>query len=160
MNSKINGIKYFRAGDVIWADSTGKYHLTIILEDQTDDNHQECIPICNFSGTEPHEHLNYVIPIGTYNLPDTWWTKHDQAKPENWIICQPKDCIKAFDYSPESVVGNLKEDCPVLYVFLCEKTKNCKIAPRLKKFCDCDSNELDEAFDDSDCECQNRPGID
>ncbi len=149
--------KKFKAGDVFWADVTNGYHLIIILDDHSVNNHQECIPICNFSGTEPHDNLHYVIPIGSYILPNEWWTKHGQSKPQNWIICQPKDCIKAKEYSAELVVGNIRTDCPQLFTLLCNKTRNCIIAPRLNSLCNCEGDNEIIIIDDNECECNNVP---
>jgi len=147
----------FKAGDVFWADVTNGYHLTIILDDHTLDNHQECIPICNFSGTEPGNHLEYVIPIGSYKLPDKLWTRVNQEKPANWIICQQKDCIKAKDYHSGAVILNIKNECPELFDIICEKTRNCRIAPRLKNFCGCEEEEEIIVVNDEYCECENVP---
>lgn len=157
---RIQQPKKFKAGDVFWAYAINdKYHLTIILEDHTHDNHQECIPFCNFSGTEPNNKLNYIIPINDYKLPEHWWTRANQAKPRNWIICQPKDCIKAKDYSAEAVVGNIKDECPELFNLICDKTQNCLIAPRLKNLCDCENENEIVVDDDEKCECENIPNL-
>lgn len=146
----------FKAGDVFWADETKGYHLTIILDDHTIENHQECIPICNFSGTKPGPHIQYVIPLGDYKIPEHYFSYNEQAKPENWVICQPKDCIKAMHYTADLVVGNIKVDCPDLYDKICEATKSCKIASRLQSLCKCEMLE-EEVFDDTDCGCENVP---
>ncbi|MBK9721995.1 MAG: hypothetical protein IPO78_10320 [Saprospiraceae bacterium] len=147
----------FKAGDVFWANETNGYHLTIILDDHTLDNHQNCIPICNFSGSKPRSHIQYVIPLGDYKIPDHYFTYQDQIKPENWIICQPKDCIKAMLYTADLVVGNIKDDCLDLYDLICNTTKSCKIAPRLQSLCKCEDIEDEEVFDDTDCGCDNLP---
>lgn len=154
---RIRTSKKFKAGDVFWAEETNGWHLTIILEDHTLDNHQLCIPICNFTGTEPGTHLNYVIPIRDYSLPEKYFTLKNQSKPENWIICQPTDCIKALSYSADLVVGNIKEDCPEVFAKICETTKSCKISTRLQKLCNCDQIDEEILIDDTDCGCDNIP---
>ncbi|MBK8390731.1 MAG: hypothetical protein IPL23_16225 [Saprospiraceae bacterium] len=120
------------------------------------DNHQKCT-ICNFTGTAPGEHLNYVIPIGNYKIPEHYFTSQNQIKPENWIICQPTDCIKAMSYNPDSVVGNIKDDCIDLFDTICQTTKSCKISPRLNSFCNCEQIGNEVFIDDSDCGCINIP---
>lgn len=147
----------FKAGDVFWANEINGWHLVIILEDHALDNHQSCIPVCNFSGSNPGNHLEYVIPIGDYKLPDCYWTDPSQVKHENWIICQPRDCIKAMKYRTDIVVGNIKNDCPDLYSLLCDKTKKCKIAPRLKSLCNCEEISIPIEISNDDCECLNGP---
>lgn len=149
--------KKFKSGDVFWAPGTNGFHLTIVLQDHTLDNHQECIPICNFTGTPPPEWLNYVIPLGSFNLPNEWWTIKGQQKPENWIVCHPKDCIKATDHNPNLVIGNIKNDHRDLYDKLCETTKQCLISQRLYELCSCEEDEEVEIIDDTNCECENVP---
>ncbi len=136
---------------------TNGWHLTIILEDHTLDNHQTCIPIYNFTGTEPGGHLSYVIPIENYSVINKYFTNENQVKPKNWIICQPTDCIKAMSYNADSVVGNIKEDCIELFNKICETTKSCKISARLRNFCNCDQIDDEIYIDDTDCGCINIP---
>lgn len=149
--------KKFKSGDVFWAEGKNGYHLTIVLQDHTIQNHQECIPICNFTGSPPPEWLNYTIPLGDFKLPTEWWTRKGQQKPENWIVCNPKDCIKATDHDPNLVIGNIKNDHNDLYNILCETTKQCMIAQRLQQLCECDEIIEIEVIDDSSCECENIP---
>ncbi|HLO55644.1 MAG TPA: hypothetical protein VK169_15230 [Saprospiraceae bacterium] len=147
----------FKAGDVLWADGNNGHHLTIILQDHTIDNHQECIPICNFTGTPPPDWLHYSISLGSFNLPSEWWTQKGQQKPENWIICNPKDCIKATSHDPNHVIGNIKNDYLELYTILCETTRQCLVAKRLEQLCDCENNTKLIPTDDSSCKCENIP---
>ena len=144
-------------GDIIKAELPGVSgkHICIILKDDTTNGHQECLPVCNLTGT-PVSPGEYEIDVSGYDLPDEWF---ETKKPTSWIRCNEKDCIWSVNFEETDVLGNIKNDFPYLWAEVCEATVNCDIADRLETACDCEYEEiraeiLDGNEEEFDCGCE------
>lgn len=138
--------KLYVAGDLIKAKIPGVpgSHICIILKDDRRNGHLECIPVCNFTGTEVKEG-EYAIDIIKYNLPDSWF---DKKKPESWIRCNDIDCIDSFEVESEEILGNIRNGFGPLWLEVCEAIKSCPIATKLDKACDCEYDVIQKQIDD------------
>lgn len=148
--------KLYVSGDLIKVRIPGVpgRHICIILQDDRRNGHLECIPVCNFTGTEvpPGE---YAIDISKYNLPDRWF---DEKKPESWIRCNDIDCVESYNVEGEEILSNIRTEYRDLWLEVCEATKNCPISEKLSKACDCKYDAIQRLIDEGvidsvDCEC-------
>jgi len=140
----------FRSGDLIKAPLAGVkgLHVCIILKDDTNNGHQECLPVCNLTGSNvsPGE---YAIDLTKHDLPDSWF---DNKKPTSWLRCNRRDCIYAANLNEANILGNIKRDFSALWADVCRSTINCDIVERLSEACDCEYQEIREAIQSGDAE--------
>jgi len=138
--------KLYIAGDLIKAKIPGVlgYHICIILKDDRRNGHWECIPVCNFTGTEVPEG-EYAIDVSKYDLPDEWF---DKKKPQSWVRCNDIDCIESFDIEQEEVLVNIRKEYIELWLEVCEAVKSCPISVKLSKACDCEYKVIQKQIDE------------
>ena len=144
-------------GDILKAELPGVSgkHICIILKDDTTNGHQECLPVCNMTGSYIAEG-EYAIDISKYDLPDEWFEK---KKPDSWIRCNTKDCVWSINFEESDILGNIKNDYPELWNDVCKATVNCEIAERLNEICDCEYEEIQAEIlngneEEFDCGCE------
>ena len=141
----------YRAGDIVDgklpSDATGQRHKCIVLEDSKTNNHIKCIPVCNFTGSEPPP-SGISVDISEYLLPDHWF---DTKKPRSWIFCNMQDCIKATIQS-EKVLGNINDQYPDLWDKVCNAAFAYPESDRLKQSCDCHFEEIATAIEKCEIE--------
>ena len=131
---RINQNKKYRAGDIVEgrlpSDSVGQSHICIILEDSEMNEHTKCIPVCNFTGSEPPP-SGISVNISEYN-----------KKPTSWIFCNMQDCIYGTIQS-QQVYGNIKDKYPKLWAKVCQAAYSCPESERLQNVCDCHFEEIE-----------------
>lgn len=116
--------------------------------------HTKCIPVCNFTGSEPPP-SGVSVDISGYNLPEHWFI---YKKPTSWIFCNMRDCIFASVQS-EKILGNISDSFPELWKDVCRAAFSCPESERLKKSCDCHFEDIIMAIENCEieppeCGCQ------
>lgn len=148
---RISQNKKYRAGDIVEgrlpSDSVGQSHICVILGDSEMNEHTKCIPVCNFTGSEPPP-SGISVDISEYNLPDDWFKN---KKPTSWIFCNMQDCIYASVQS-ERVLGNINDQFPDLWKKVCKATFSCPESTRLKSSCNCHFEEIVSAIENCEIE--------
>jgi len=129
-------------------------HICIILNEDNRNGHQECIPVCNFTGTKVPSG-EYAIDISKYELPEEWF---DEKKPSSWIRCNDIDCVDSYKVVSEEPLGNIKDDFPELWLDVCTATAACPISQKLSNACDCQYEVIERQMKDGlipemDCGC-------
>jgi hypothetical protein len=141
----------FRAGDIVDGrlptDGTGQSHKCIVLEDSVINEHTKCIPICNFTGTEPPS-SGISVDISEYDLTDLAFVN---KKTSSWIFCNMKDCIYGTIQS-QHVYGNIKDKYPKLWAKVCQAAYSCPESERLQNVCDCHFEEIVSAIENCEIE--------
>lgn len=147
----------FSSGDILKAPLPGVpgLHICIILKDDTVNGHQECLPVCNMTGSYISEG-EYAIDISKYELPNEWF---ENKKPNSWIRCNTIDCVYSANFEKAEILGNIRIDFPELWKDVCKATVNCEIADRLKDVCDCEYEEIQIEIlngneEELDCGCE------
>ncbi len=142
MNRKrIVSSQKFKAGDIVKAEipNTKGKHICIILENENSNGHQNCIHVCNFTGSPVIESKQYVIDISKHDLPKEWF---ENKKPTSWIRCNERDCIYAYNFENEVILGNIQTDYPDLWSEVCREMVKCPISDRLKIVCNCEEEKI------------------
>lgn len=149
--------KMYTKGDVVRgrlpSDEVGQSHVCIVLQDSTANGHTSCIPVCNFTGSEPII-SGFSIDISNYELPENWF---DKKKPTSWIFCNMQDCIRAT-LQAEEKLGNLPDQFPKLWEEVCHQAYSCAESERLQYACDCHFEEIKKAvvrgeIESPECNC-------
>lgn len=145
-----------RKGDIVNAHLPGVQgkHICIILNDEPQNGHIQCIPVCNFTGSKVSSG-EYAIDISKYQLPDNWFKN---KKPQSWIRCNEKDCLYSTNFVKKDILGNIRDSFKELWDEVCNSTLNCPISDRLKYACDCNYQAIQSKIDsglinEPDCGC-------
>lgn len=146
----------FRSGDIVQAEIAGVpgKHICIILKDESASGHQECLPVCNFTGSEVSAG-EYAIDVSKYDLPDEWF---GNKKPDSWVRCNEIDCVWGTNIENAERLGNIRDKYSELWEDVCRATVNCPISSRLQNTCDCEYEEIqlqieEGEISDFDCGC-------
>ena len=139
----------FKIGDIVRARIPGTRgrHVCIILKDVTTNGHQECLPVCNFTGTKVASGGEYAIDVSKYKLPDNWF---GTKKPNSWIRCNDIDCIKGTNIKNADKLGNIRDEYSALWKDVCQATANCAISSKLQHICDCEYEEIQTKIDEGE----------
>ncbi|TCN60141.1 hypothetical protein D0809_09415 [Flavobacterium circumlabens] len=146
-----------KRGDVVRAKIAGipSIHTCIILEDETQNQHTRCLPICNFTGSIIPKG-EYSIDISGFDLPESWF---GLKKTDTWLRCNEIDCVYSLEIEEPGKIGNICKQFPKLWSHICEAIHSCAISLRLEQACDCDYKLIEKEISlglktKPDCGCK------